>query len=711
MSTSKHIWHKTQLLSLLLRRYIGWIASSLVWVLLLYRPFNLQPILHNLSKKILRTSVIHINLLKEIRMWKFFSILLLILLSLVRAEVQEFPIIENKKGLQDFEHRVIVWQPDGSSMVLIPASSDIQTFYMDKYEVTNAQYLLFLQATGHPFPAYWDDPNYNQSDQPVVGINWYDANAYSLWSGKRLPTEAEWEWAARGGLQNKKYPWGDERPNSKRVKYNDKIGQPSRVGSYSANGYGLHDMSGNVWEWCQNWFDTRQNSKSLRGGSWKVNKERFLHITTRSDNTPSSQQSTYGFRCAISLDQNNSSLSMNASIPDKNLRNKLKQKLLKSDDRSLQLTDMTEATGEIELSDSDIESLIGLESCTNLRVLSLDNNRITNISSLVNLTGLIELDLSNNQISDIRVLSNLSNLVTLKLSNNQITDFSPITKLTNLKSLYLENSGRLDIGLLTELTNLTELYLGNNQIKDTRALSSLTKLAKLKLDNNLITNIDPLSNLKNLDRLHLGNNNIISLEPISNLTNLTVLYLRENQISDISPVSDLVNLTMLSLGNNKIEDISALSYLVNLKKLHLGQNSVFDVSSLSNMSNLTELNLNNNEINEVNPLLNLTNLRVLNIQNNRLTESGGSIIDILKGNGIEIKHDMIPDSRSQKLLLSEEGKKQNRNSGPFNRVDSDYYTRHGAKNSSSKKSNGWLRSCMGGCFSCIGFFLIFSLFG
>ena len=92
------------------------------------------------------------------------------------------------------------------------------------------------------------------------------------------------------------------------------------------------------------------------------------------------------------------------------------------------------------------------------------------------------------------------------------------------------------------------------------------------------------------------------------------------------------------------------------------------------MSNLTELNLNNNEINEVNPLLNLTNLRVLNIQNNRLTESGGSIIDILKGNGIEIKHDVIPDSRSQKLLPSEEGKKQNR----------------------------WLRSCMGGCFSCIG---------
>ena len=189
-----------------------------------------------------------------------------------------------------------------------------------------------------------------------------------------------------------------------------------------------------------------------------MNKERFLHITTRSDNTPSSHQSTYGFRCAISLDQNNSSLSMNASIPDKNLRNKLKQKLLKSDDRSLQLTDMTEATGEIELSDSDIESLIGLESCTNLRLLSLDNNRITNISSLVNLTGLIELDLSNNQISDIRVLSNLSNLMTLKLSNNQITDFSPITKLTNLKKLYLENSGRLDIGLLTELTNLTEFY-------------------------------------------------------------------------------------------------------------------------------------------------------------------------------------------------------------------------------------------------------------
>ena len=87
---------------------------------------------------------------------------------------------------------------DEAEMVLIPAGGSVSSFYMDVYEVTNAQYRKFMLATGHPEPEYWDNSKYNQPNQPVVGVNWEDAAAYAKWAGKRLPTEKEWEWAARG---------------------------------------------------------------------------------------------------------------------------------------------------------------------------------------------------------------------------------------------------------------------------------------------------------------------------------------------------------------------------------------------------------------------------------------------------------------------------------------------------------------------------------
>ncbi len=162
----------------------------------------------------------------------------------------------------------------------------VDSFYIDKYEVTNYQYYCFCKATGRKLPMFWGERRFRSGlefpNHPVVGVSCYDANAYAKWRGMRLPTEAEWEYAARGGVVGKKYANGDTLGHKT---YNSpyRTKGPESVGGYPANGYGLHDMTGNVAEWTADFYDKdyyrnspAKNPKGpelgkfrvFRGGGW-----------------------------------------------------------------------------------------------------------------------------------------------------------------------------------------------------------------------------------------------------------------------------------------------------------------------------------------------------------------------------------------------------------------------------------------------------------
>ena len=217
----------------------------------------------------------------------------------------------------------------------------LSSYYMDKFEVSNAEYTEFLIATDHPAPAYWDHHQLNQAIQPVTGVNWFDANAYCHWSNKRLPTEAEWEKAARGPAGST-YPWGNNLDYSKANFAKGKSGQRDVTASVDAypegkSYYGVYNMAGNVFEWVQDWYDsdyyttgkevknpkgpqlgiefgvsktnpnleTTLKKKVIRGGSWFAPAQ-SITTTHRFWNDPmnNSYGVGLGFRCARDFKSN-----------------------------------------------------------------------------------------------------------------------------------------------------------------------------------------------------------------------------------------------------------------------------------------------------------------------------------------------------------------------------------------------------------------------
>lgn len=155
----------------------------------------------------------------------------------------------------------------------------LEDYYIDKYEVTNEQYRKFVEDTGHREPSCWNDSRFNGPKNPVVGVTWEDAVAFSQWAGKRLPTEAEWEKAARG-TDKRLWPWGNKLDHDKCCNvWESKLKMTKPVGSYEkgVSPYGCYEMAGNVWEWCSDYYDQnyysvspRKNPKGPEGGLQRV---------------------------------------------------------------------------------------------------------------------------------------------------------------------------------------------------------------------------------------------------------------------------------------------------------------------------------------------------------------------------------------------------------------------------------------------------------
>ena len=217
---------------------------------------------------------------------------------------------------------------------------DVNAFYIHKYEVTNAQYKNFVDANPQwqknsiprkfhngEYLKLWKDNTYppGKENHPVVYVSWYAAMAYAKWAGRRLPTEAEWEKAARGGLVGAKYPWGNVIDDSM-ANYGGDFGDTQPVGSYSPNDYGLYDMTGNVMEWCLDAYDESfynhspsrnpiaggplvdivnnflnvTNPRVVRSGCW-YNVPMHVRVADRYGTSPDDASGGRGFRCAGSV--------------------------------------------------------------------------------------------------------------------------------------------------------------------------------------------------------------------------------------------------------------------------------------------------------------------------------------------------------------------------------------------------------------------------
>ena len=212
----------------------------------------------------------------------------------------------------------LMGQQDGRDEESPVHEVEVRSLRLGRCQVTNAQYDEFIRATGREPTRFRRQEHFDQPRQPVTGVSWFDASAYCEWlrteTGQPfcLPTEAQWEWAARGGLVGKLYPWGDA-PVTERDGYAERWRRgPEPVGDALPNGYGLFDMCENVHEWCSDWYDPeyyavspranpagpdKRERRASRGGAWR-HQIKIARCAARSSIPPHLEYADYGFRVA-----------------------------------------------------------------------------------------------------------------------------------------------------------------------------------------------------------------------------------------------------------------------------------------------------------------------------------------------------------------------------------------------------------------------------
>ena len=239
----------------------------------------------------------------------------------VRAKTDKNKVVENPKP----DTLTKINAKDGAEMILIPAGSflmgdddqsdnkrrtvTLPAYYIYKNLVTVGQYEKFCQARGKAMPSPPDfNAGWDKKDHPMINVDWEAARAYCKWAGGNLPSEAQWEKAARG-KDGRKYPWGDNFDREQlwcSISRDGDAGGTASVNRSERLGkspYGVLDMAGNVWQWCANWYDDRRTQHVLRGGSWPYSHSAHFRCAYRSWLPPIDQLSTYGFRC-VTLSQN-----------------------------------------------------------------------------------------------------------------------------------------------------------------------------------------------------------------------------------------------------------------------------------------------------------------------------------------------------------------------------------------------------------------------
>lgn len=230
--------------------------------------------------------------------------------AVAEGEAAEAPVAtQDKDARREAREAIIADLPVVAGMVLVPAGSFLygpdgkevflDMFYIDRSPVTNAEYQRFVRETGYRPPRYADDPRLNEAEQPVTGVSYADAAQFARWAGKELPTEQQWEKAARG-TDGRTYPWGNDPPGASDAAFGQdpESGSPRAVGSWPRNvsPFGAQDMCGNIWEWTSSRYKKDGEFHVVRGGCYNDPAE-YLHVYYRLEAHPKDKCEAIGFRC------------------------------------------------------------------------------------------------------------------------------------------------------------------------------------------------------------------------------------------------------------------------------------------------------------------------------------------------------------------------------------------------------------------------------